>query len=72
MSVQLTSPAAATQSAPQGQGLRVLIWGGLIIGAAMMISLPTVMLVFFGLLPSIVAWMVDRSDQKYATFPPIL
>jgi hypothetical protein len=63
-----SSPAAATQSAPQGQGLRVLIWGGLIIGAAMMISLPTVMLVFFGLLPSIVAWMVDRSDQKYATF----
>jgi hypothetical protein len=52
---------------PPGQGLRILIWGGLIGGAFMLISLPTVMLVFFGLLPSIVAWIVDRTEQKYAT-----
>ena len=63
-----SSPATTPQSAGQGQGLRVLIWGGLILGTAMMISLPTVMLVLFGLLPSIVAWIIDRPEQKYATF----
>ncbi len=52
---------------PPGQGLRIMIWGGLIVGAFMLVSLPTVMLVFFGLLPSIVAWIIDRSEQKYAT-----
>lgn len=52
---------------PPGQGLRILIWGALIGGAFMLISLPTVMLVVFGLLPSIVAWIVDRTEQKYAT-----
>ncbi len=52
---------------PPGQGLRILIWAVLIGGAFMLISLPTVMLVFFGLLPSIVAWIVDRTEKKYAT-----
>jgi len=63
-----SSPATTPQSAGQGQGLRVLIWGGLILGTAMMISLPTVMLVLFEILPSIVAWIIDRPEQKYATF----
>ncbi|MBC8338549.1 MAG: acyl-CoA synthetase [Alphaproteobacteria bacterium] len=53
---------------PPGQGLRALIWGILLVGAFMLISLPTVILVFFGLLPTIVAWIVDRSDKKYAMF----
>ncbi len=61
------NPAAAPPPPPPGQGLRILIWGGLIGGAFMLVSLPTVMLVFFGLLPSIVAWIIDRAEQKYAT-----
>ena len=52
---------------PPGQGLRVLIWGVLLGGAFMLISLPTVTLIVFGLLPSIVAWIVDRTEKKYAT-----
>ena len=35
-------------------------------GVFLWISMPTVVLVIFGLLPAIVAWVVDRSEQKYA------
>ena len=34
----------------------------------MMISLPTVILVCLGMLPTLVAWVIDRSDGKHATF----
>ncbi len=57
----------AKPAPPPGQGLRILIWGGLIGGAFMLVSLPTVMLIVFGLLPSIVAWIIDRTEKKYAT-----
>ncbi|HIM43138.1 MAG TPA: acyl-CoA synthetase [Rhodospirillales bacterium] len=32
------------------------------------ISLPTVVLIFFGLMPSIVALVIDRTEGRYATF----
>lgn len=65
-----SSPGTGAPPAPAaaGRGLRLLIWAGVIVLTMMMVSLPTVMLVFFGLLPSIVAWVIDRADQKYATF----
>jgi hypothetical protein len=56
------------EAPPPGQGLRTLIWGIVFVGTFMLISLPTVILGFFGLLPTIVAWVVDRSSQKYAMF----
>lgn len=64
------SPGTAAQPAPASpaKSLQGLIWTGVITLSAMMVSLPTVMLFYFGLLPSFVAWIVDRSDQKYATF----
>jgi len=62
-------PKKSAESAPppDAKGLRVLVWGSLVVGSFMLVSLPTVMLVFFGLLPSIVAWIIDRTEQKYAT-----
>ena len=33
-----------------------------------MVALPTVLLLIVGMLPTIVAWLVDRTKQKYATF----
>jgi len=63
-----SAAATAEALAAKGQGLRVIIWTIVFGGTAMMISLPTVMLIFFGLLPSIVAGIIDRSEQKYAMF----
>ncbi len=60
--------APVVEQAPPGQALRRLIWFILMLGTMTILSAPTVMLVFFGLLPSIVAWIIDRSEGKYATF----
>lgn len=32
------------------------------------VALPTVVLLFFGMLPTVVAYLIDRTPQKYATF----
>ena len=63
-------PTAGGPPAPPipGQRLRRIVWSGVILLLFMFLSLPTVLLLFFGMLPSIVAWMVDRSEQKYAMF----
>ncbi len=60
--------APAPVSAAAGRGLRRIVWVLLIVVSMLVISLPTVILLLFGMLPSIVAWIVDRSKQKYATF----
>jgi hypothetical protein len=62
-------PAAQAQApALPGRGLRHVVWGLLILVALLVISLPTVLVLLFGMLPTIVAWVIDRSQQKYATF----
>ncbi|MEK9706519.1 MAG: hypothetical protein VW618_01730, partial [Alphaproteobacteria bacterium] len=43
-------------------------WGLIILGLLVVIALPTVMLIGFGMLPGIVAWIIDRTEEKYATF----
>lgn len=52
----------------QTQVLHRLIWAGLFIATLLFISPATAMLLFFGLLPSFVALIIDRSDGKYAMF----
>ena len=48
--------------------LRSLSWGILIAAAFMVISLPSMILILFGMVPSIFAWIVDKSEKKYAMF----
>ncbi len=63
------APLAPAQGpAGQRQGLQKMIWFGLVILTLLFISPATVMLLFFGLLPSFVALIIDRSEGKYATF----
>jgi hypothetical protein len=65
------TPVANVQAqalASAGRGLRHIVWILLILVALLVISLPTVLFLLFGMLPTIVAWVVDRSQQKYATF----
>jgi len=62
-------PAPVAQvPASAGRGLRRIVWILLCLVALLVISLPTVLLLLFGMLPTIVAWVIDRSKQKYATF----
>jgi len=68
---RMPAPAADTQAkAPTlpGRAMRKAVWILLCLVALLVISLPTVLLLLFGMLPTIVAWVVDRSQQKYATF----
>jgi hypothetical protein len=44
------------------------IWIGLTIIGVVIISLATVLLMFFGMLPTMVALIIDRTRQKYAVF----
>ena len=53
---------------PPGRGMRKAVWILLCMVAMLVISLPTVLLLLFGLLPTIVAWVIDRSQEKHATF----
>ena len=43
------------------------LWAGFAFVGLVVISLPTVMVVGLGMLPTVVAGIVDRSEQKYAT-----
>lgn len=57
---QAPAPARRVPLAPIGIGLTFV---GVVI-----FSLPTVMLVFFGMMPTLVAAIIDRSPQRYSTF----
>ena len=45
-----------------------MIWALMVSGVLVITALPTMILVFFGLLPTLVAFIVDRSKGKAATF----
>jgi len=46
----------------------LVIWVSIGIVALLILALPTVFVVFFGMAPTFVAFIVDRSREKYATF----
>ena len=58
-------PAAKGGRRSSGKGL---LFGALFFFAIIIISLPTVLVGFFGMLPTIVAYIIDRSYLKSATF----
>jgi len=47
---------------------RVMFWGLIIVTLLIMVALPTVMMIGFGMLPAIVAGIIDRTEEKSATF----
>ena len=64
------NPSASAVPAPaaSGKSLRRGIWFVIGLMTLAYISLPTVVLIFFGLMPSIVALVIDRTEGRYATF----
>ena len=45
-----------------------LLWWAIIIGGMMMASLSSVMILLFGMLPTLVAYIIDRSPRNYAMY----
>lgn len=48
--------------------MRTLIWALLILVLLLIVALPTVLLLGFGMLPAIVALIIDRTEERSATF----
>ncbi len=46
----------------------IVLWSSIIIVVILFFALPTVLVIFFGMLPSFVAFIIDRNEEKYATF----
>ena len=62
-------PKTPEPAAPSGKKASLaLVWTALTLVGVLIISLPTVIFVFFGMLPTFVAFIVDRTSQKYAVF----
>lgn len=61
-------PARGAAAAGPSPKARMVVWSGLFLVGMVIISLPTVMLVSIGMLPTLVAWICDRSEEKFATF----
>lgn len=58
-------PAPRPQT-PRQRKATATLWAGLIAVLMIAISLPTVMVLFFGMMPTLVAMIIDRTPQKYA------
>ena len=48
--------------------VKSIVWGLFILVLLLMAALPTVMVIAFGMLPGMVAFIVDRSKERSATF----
>jgi len=48
--------------------MRVVVWALIIIVMLLLVALPTVLFLSFTMLPAVVALIVDRTDEKSATF----
>lgn len=56
------------QPAPRMSKVKVVLYSALVLLLLVVIALPTMMVSVIGMLPAIVAWIIDRTPQKYATF----
>jgi len=46
----------------------IVLWSSVAVVVLLIFAMPTVMLLFFGMLPSFVAYIIDRAPEKYSTF----
>ena len=60
-------PPDAVAAHTQAKGTR-LMWWAIIIGGMMMWSLSSMMILLFGMLPTLVAFIIDRSPRNYAMY----
>ena len=60
-------PPDAVAAQTQARGAK-LVWWAIIIGIMMMWSLSSMMILLFGMLPTLVAFIIDRSPRNYAMY----
>lgn len=60
-------PPPPRPQTPRQRKATATLWAGLIAVFLIAILLPTVMILFFGMMPTIVALIIDRTQQKYAS-----
>lgn len=61
-------PAKQQQPAPTRSKQSFLVWGSIIFGLLFLVALPTMTLLLIGMLPTIVAYIIDRTQQKHTAF----
>ena len=59
-------PANTAQSSKKRSAL--VLWTSIIVLSLLIFALPTVVLVVCGMLPTFVAFIIDRQPERYATF----
>ncbi len=59
---------AATQTATKGRNLTAWLWGAGLIALWIIASTPSLIIFGLGMLPTLVAYFCDRTEQKYALF----
>ena len=57
------APQAAAQKKPFG-----ILWIAITFMLVVIFSLPTVILLFFGMMPTLVAYIIDRTPQRYSAY----
>ncbi|HER27102.1 MAG TPA: hypothetical protein ENI69_08335, partial [Rhodospirillales bacterium] len=57
-----------TPAVQKGRSSQLTLWLSVGFVGLIIMSLPSVVLIFFGLLPTIVAFIIDRSKQRNASF----
>ncbi len=57
--------AKQRQPAPPRSRQSFLVWGSIIFGLLFLVALPTMTLLLIGMLPTIVAYIIDRTKQKH-------
>ena len=60
--------AKQQQPAPTRSKQSFLVWGSIIFGLLFLVALPTMTLLLIGMLPTIVAYIIDRTQQKHTAF----
>ncbi len=60
--------AKRQQPAPTRSKQSFLVWVCVIFGLLFLVALPTMTLLLIGMLPTIVAYIIDRTRQKHAAF----
>ncbi len=68
MATAQRDPQPTHAPAPTRRRASTVLWVSIVVMGLLIFSLPTVIVFVFGMIPSMAAYVVDRTKEKYATF----